>query len=124
MSEFYVYENWRAQGHKATIHRSECAFCNRGSGLHPGSSNRNGTWHGPMTSFDEALDVAQGTGANAKTCRSCNPTTELDSDSPQDRVGSIVGASGSQEDLGLPSNRASISSSAHARPPEEPNLIR
>jgi hypothetical protein len=31
--EYFVYENWRARGHKAIIHKGNCPFCKNGDGL-------------------------------------------------------------------------------------------
>ena len=56
---FYVYENRRAHGHSARVHREECPHCNEGQGNHPGSGTANGQWHGPFEGSD---------GARARVC--------------------------------------------------------
>lgn len=71
--EFYVYENWRAQGHRATIHRGECGYCNHGAGMHPGTSTLNGQWHGPFKGRLEADAAARKTGGLVRPCGSCSP---------------------------------------------------
>ena len=42
MSDFWAYENWRAHGHIAKIHRGECGSCNDGAGIHGGGQTPNG----------------------------------------------------------------------------------
>jgi hypothetical protein len=42
---FYAYENWRAHGHRVTVHTASCAFCNDGRGARGGSRADNGKWH-------------------------------------------------------------------------------
>lgn len=59
---FYIYENWRARGHKAVIHRGTCKFCNNGAGLFTGTNPENGKWIGPFNEIIEAHLVAQRTG--------------------------------------------------------------
>jgi F-type H+/Na+-transporting ATPase subunit beta len=70
---FFVYENWVADGHKARIHLGECGFCKDGNGVHPGSSERNGKWHGPFSSYRQAFDEAVRTGGHVSQCKFCNP---------------------------------------------------
>jgi hypothetical protein len=68
-SKFWVYENWRAQGHKAVIHRSSCAFCNSGRGLGGGTSPSNGRWIGPHPSEEAARAAAARTGGQIRPHR-------------------------------------------------------
>lgn len=60
---YYVYENWRARGHKAVIHKGDCPFCKNGNGL-SGNGTRidNGAWHGPFDQLNQAIDFANKTG--------------------------------------------------------------
>jgi hypothetical protein len=59
---YYVYENWTAKD-KAVIHRGTCGYCNDGRGCHKNPlGNRNGRWHGPFDSLEEAKRAAQNTG--------------------------------------------------------------
>ena len=56
---FYIYENWVAEN-KAVIHRGECSFCNNGEGIHQNiRGEKNGRWHGPFDSYEEAREVAE-----------------------------------------------------------------
>ena len=55
---FYVYENWRARGHKAVIHRGSCGFCNHGKGLTTGTRPEHGRWLGPFTTLSAAQAAA------------------------------------------------------------------
>jgi hypothetical protein len=55
--KLWVYENWRVHGHRATVHRGECGSCNHGSGIHAGSSSRNGRWLGPFNTPDATKDA-------------------------------------------------------------------
>lgn len=41
---YWIYENWRAHGHHAMIHRAECGHCNDGSGQRGGTRPDNGKW--------------------------------------------------------------------------------
>lgn len=34
---YYTYENWRAKGHRATVHVGSCGFCKGGKGMAGGS---------------------------------------------------------------------------------------
>ena len=40
MRSSWAYENWRAHGHRATVHRGECSMCNEGAGVHGGGETR------------------------------------------------------------------------------------
>jgi len=66
---YWVYENWRARGHKAVIHLDECGFCNNGRGVTTGTRPDNGRWKGPFPSPETARHVAERTGGNVKICR-------------------------------------------------------
>jgi len=66
---FYVYENWRARGYKAKIHRGYCSFCNNGRGLTTGTRSDNGRWLGPFNAVEEAEVAAQQTGGMVSHCR-------------------------------------------------------
>lgn len=68
ISEFWVYENWRADGHKAKVHQSLCGHCSMGL---KESSGENDKWHGPFLKLDDALQAANQTGANVTTCLKC-----------------------------------------------------
>jgi hypothetical protein len=71
---FYVYENWVAEGHKARIHKGSCGDCHEGKGKHPGASNKNGMWHGPFKSLTEAQKAAERTGGHISYCKHCHPS--------------------------------------------------
>jgi hypothetical protein len=59
---YYVYENWTAEN-KAVIHRSSCGNCKEGEGCHRNPlGDRNGRWHGPYGSIEEAERKAIETG--------------------------------------------------------------
>ena len=69
---FYVYENWRAKGRTATMHRGDCRFCNEGAGFHQESSDDHGRWHGPFSSIVEALAAPlRNEDAQRKRCWFC-----------------------------------------------------
>ncbi len=69
--QYYVYENWQAQGHRATIHVSGCSFCNDRQGIHPGATTEHGQWHGPFVGLQAAQDAAVKTGARVRECGHC-----------------------------------------------------
>lgn len=73
MSKFWAYENWRAHGHRATVHRGDCGACNHGRGVHGGGQTPNGKWHGPFDSADEARSEAGRQGAQVRDCGLCRP---------------------------------------------------
>lgn len=60
MMIFHAYENWRAHGHRVTVHAASCAFCNDGRGACGGPRTDNGKWHklGEFVSCEEALACA------------------------------------------------------------------
>ena len=76
MSGFWVYENWRADGHRATVHRSDCSSCNSGAGVHGGGQTPNGKWNGPYQSVDEARTAAS-RDAKLRQCRRCRPAAKV-----------------------------------------------
>lgn len=68
--QYWVYENWTHE--KAMIHEGRCSYCNDGRGIHGGSGNRNGRWHGPFGSRNEAERKAAATGRQlVRACKSC-----------------------------------------------------
>ncbi len=75
MSGFWAYENWRAHGHRVTVHQSDCPYCMDGHGVAGGTRKDNGKWHrlGGDVSARQALDLAkQITGApTARFCGHC-----------------------------------------------------
>jgi hypothetical protein len=50
---FGAYENWRAHGHRATVHRGGCSMCNQGAGVHGGGETPNGKWLEPFSSWGQ-----------------------------------------------------------------------
>jgi len=70
---YYIYENWQAEGHKARIHYARCPFCNFGEGIHPGAGKDNGKWHGPFETYNKAFNEARNTGGRVSNCKKCNP---------------------------------------------------
>jgi hypothetical protein len=57
---YYVYENWRARGHRAMIHIGTCGNCNHGKGKTTGTRADNGKWHGPFQSIGKAKGAIAG----------------------------------------------------------------
>lgn len=55
--QYWAYENWRAHGHRTTIHEAICSFCQNGKGLAGGTRPDNGEWHnlGEFERQDEAM---------------------------------------------------------------------
>ena len=76
MTIFWAYENWRAHGHRVTIHSAGCAYCNDGQGLRGGTRADNGKWHklGEFSSPEVALAQAQSL-LKAPTARICGLKT-------------------------------------------------
>jgi len=74
VSDYWVYENWRARGHQARVHEGNCPSCNNGEGLRGrGTHPDNGRWHGPFPSFEEANDFASAHSRAPSCCRRCEP---------------------------------------------------
>lgn len=69
--EYFVYENWTADGHKAKVHRGDCSHCNGGRGKDPDASDRNGQWRGPFATRAEAAEQAKSLTRNASDCAFC-----------------------------------------------------
>ena len=68
---YWIYENWTAQK-MMKIHRGECRFCNDGKGIHlHKTDNRNGTWHGPFQTLEEAEKAAMKSDRERKYCTFC-----------------------------------------------------
>jgi hypothetical protein len=70
---YWVYENRRAEGRKAVLHRATCRCCNDGRGLRGGTATANGRWHGPFASATLAREHAQRTGGVTRPCALCRP---------------------------------------------------
>lgn len=69
---YRVYENWSARPDKAIIHRADCSYANDGPIRPP---TKNGQWHGPFATFEEALEAAKGTGRkDVRGCKYCSPS--------------------------------------------------
>lgn len=73
LTRFWVYENWRANGHRATVHRADCGHCNDGIGQQRGTNPSNGQWLGPHSTAEDAVTAASATGAEVRRCSACNP---------------------------------------------------
>ena len=56
-TEFYVYENWAAGPHKASLHRSSCGQCSSGKGRPAGHDPNHSRWHGPYSNIAEAREA-------------------------------------------------------------------
>jgi hypothetical protein len=72
---FYFYENTRANGHRAKVHRGECRHCNEGTGQRGGTRPDNGRWSHEFDTYLAALGAAQRTGAAVSDCHFCAPVT-------------------------------------------------
>jgi len=65
------------------IHRGECRMCNDGKG--PSSQHGTGLWHGRFSSYQQAREMALGTGRQLEigrgtgNCRVCKPETSAPS---------------------------------------------
>lgn len=70
---FWVYENWAAEK-KAVIHKANCSYCNNGQGTQRNKlGNKNGKWHGPFNSYEEAKILAEELqDRTVRDCKICN----------------------------------------------------
>ena len=71
MTAFWVYENWRADGHRATIHTADCSHCKGGVGQSGGTAATNGRWLGPFDNLASADAAGLRAGADGKRCGHC-----------------------------------------------------
>jgi hypothetical protein len=69
----WAYENWRAHGHRATIHLEGCDHRNGGQGAHGGGESPNGKWHGPFDDYQEARDRFNRKPIEIRRCHICSP---------------------------------------------------
>lgn len=68
---FYVNED--RPTNQATVHRALCIMARVRT-----KDPRDGQWHGPFKTTDEALDAAEGRGlVFTRICRICNPRSDL-----------------------------------------------
>ncbi len=65
---YYTCENWRAEGHKATVHVDSCGHCKYGSGVAGGTRPDNGHWHGPFDSLVNAQRAVPGVAPRIHRC--------------------------------------------------------
>lgn len=72
---FWIYENWRADD-KTVIHKENCNCCNYGHGTGKGTcGEKNGRWHGPFTSFNNAKTEANKLKRKKHLeCQRCKPS--------------------------------------------------
>lgn len=72
---FYVYENWHAETHKATVHVGTCGECKNGTGKSGGTDPSRGRWSPPFVSKHAAVSHATKTvkKSRIKPCGHCNP---------------------------------------------------
>lgn len=79
MATFWAYENWRAHGHRVTVHRADCSFCAGGKGIAGGTHSDNGKWHhlGDFVSSELALSAARRVIRLQVTrlCGKCSPSS-------------------------------------------------
>lgn len=76
MSDWWIYENWRASPDgEAIVHSGSCPWCNHGRGIHwkrQETSDENGRWHGPYPTKNDALAQAQQLGKReTRFCKYC-----------------------------------------------------
>ena len=70
---YYIYENWQADHHKARIHFANCRSCNNGKGVHSTASEEHGKWIGPCETYEAALTTAVATGGQVSKCKYAIP---------------------------------------------------
>jgi hypothetical protein len=68
---YWVYENWRAHGHRATVHEADCSHCRNGEGQRGGTRADNGKWHGPYNWLEVAERVAESIPGEYRHCQVC-----------------------------------------------------
>jgi hypothetical protein len=77
MKNYYVYQNWRADGMKYTVHVNTCGHCQNGAGArHNAVVGLNGVWIGPFAQFQltEEYRLRMNIPIDQwDTCNVCNP---------------------------------------------------
>lgn len=78
MAEFFVYEHYRFD--IVRIHKGDCVYCRRGSGLKGRGTTRTGRWLPPVQSFAEAAKLALSIGRpDVAACKFCLRGFQVDS---------------------------------------------
>lgn len=74
---FFAYENWRANGHRTTLHLPACPSCNHGKVLAGGTRPDNGRWFklDRATTLENATRQARIVSGAPKVnlCKKCLP---------------------------------------------------
>lgn len=70
---YWIYENWTVvKGGRTTIHTGDCSYCNEGQGMDKiKDPDRNGKWHGPFESYENAKKRALGLRNIVRDCGRC-----------------------------------------------------
>lgn len=72
MPAFYVYVDFVAKD-QTKIHRSECPYCQHGSGTQPNASDKNRQWL-PFNDFADAQSYLVSLGlSHDRFCKHCRP---------------------------------------------------
>lgn len=72
---FWVYENWKNNGHRARVHNESCIHFKTNEDGNP-KSCIGSKWHGPFENSDEAQNAAIKTGGKVSCCRVCLKNTK------------------------------------------------
>jgi hypothetical protein len=77
MKNYYVYQNWQANGMKYKVHVNSCGHCQNGAGArHNAVVGLNGVWIGPFAQFQltEEYRLRMKIPIDQwDTCNVCNP---------------------------------------------------
>jgi len=68
--KFWIYENWKTNGHRARMHKATCKFCAT-EGEVPRQSMEGSAWRGPFNTLEEANRYALELGAKVSCCKRC-----------------------------------------------------
>lgn len=70
MGNFWIYENWKNNGHRTRVHAGSCVHFKTDADGNPKSS-KGSKWHGPYESLEDAEKAARETGGKVSFCRVC-----------------------------------------------------
>ncbi|MBU2704072.1 hypothetical protein Ga0466249_005224 [Sporomusaceae bacterium BoRhaA] len=68
---FWIYENWKNNGHRARIHREGCKHCYIPEGKEHPVASVGSAWHGPFANLDMAVDEAGKLCSKIALCKMC-----------------------------------------------------
>jgi len=73
---FWVYENWRNNGHRARVHIESCRHCSILESEERSNAGQGSKWYGPFLTIEDALSLAKECCDKVSLCRTCLKNAE------------------------------------------------